>query len=264
MEKKSIQDNQPVRGEVTTQETRTGVTNTCLASDEGGWSGQVLPRESRTTEKDSCCSALANCHSMGMGVWCCQIRFFSASQNPSLCEIPLFLYVGNSFELKAKRGMGQTTSLGQIQQTDCQFVVSELTQRRLQQIRSKTKKALENAEWRAMTPKLEVRKGVRKETSLKMEAKEHENWELQAGVNNKPTELWDIWQRHGGGMDNVESSQLKYRQHAGVPGYLIFPFSSSVFTFQKYRQPCARCLRAEVTSNLGLHRTCFQIWTPWV
>ena len=53
-----------------------------------------------------------------------------------------FKNVGNSFKLKTNSGMGQTTPLGQIQQTHCPFVISELTRRRLQRVRDERKAAL--------------------------------------------------------------------------------------------------------------------------
>lgn len=63
--------------------------------------------------------------------------FFSATQNPKLHEIPPFVNIGNL--VKLTKSVGQITSLGQIQQTYCQVVISKLTQRRLQQIGNETK-----------------------------------------------------------------------------------------------------------------------------
>lgn len=80
-----------------------------------------------------------------------------------------------------------------------------------------------------ITPELEVRKGVRKKTSLKTVPEEHD-LELQANVY-MPAKLQNSQRRNGDKMDNAEPSELKYSKHASAAGYLTFPFASHVFIF---------------------------------
>lgn len=79
-----------------------------------------------------------------------------------------------------------------------------------------------------MVPELEIRKGVRKKTSLKLP--EEHDLELQSSVY-MPAKLQNSPQRNGDKMDNAEPSQLKYSKHASTAGYLTFPFTAHVFTF---------------------------------
>lgn len=79
-----------------------------------------------------------------------------------------------------------------------------------------------------MTPDLEVRKGIRKQTSLKT-VPEEQDLELQTGAC-MPAKLQDNQQRNGEEMDNAEPHEPKYREH-GSAEYLTFSFTSHVFAF---------------------------------
>lgn len=80
-----------------------------------------------------------------------------------------------------------------------------------------------------VTPKLGVRKDVRKKTSLTTVPKEH-NLGLQASVYTS-ARLQNSQQRNENKMENAEPSELKYSKYASAVGYLTFPFISHIFTF---------------------------------
>lgn len=110
-----------------------------------------------------------------------------------------------------------------------------------------------------MTLELEVRKGVRKKTSLKTVPEEHD-LELQASVYT-PAKLQNSQQRNGDKTDNAESTELKYCKHASAAGYLTFPFTPMFSTFKNTGSP-GLIASGQKSQAAGTTELVFR--TPWV